>query len=97
MCIKRISRDDDEARIARMLRTADLCADPRNHCVPIIEVIDDPKDDSQSFMVMPFLRVADNPQFQHVKEIVDFVDQILEVRATDLAKDKCILTLDNRA
>ena len=69
-----------------MLSTTELRADPRNHCVPIIEVIDDPGDDSKSYMVMPFLRDADDPQFQYVKEVMDFVDQILEVRTVDLAR-----------
>ena len=86
VCIKPIPRNAEEARIAQMLTTTELRADPRNHCVPIIEVIDDPEDDSRSYMVMPFLRAADDPQFQYVKEVVDFVDQILEVRAADLAK-----------
>ena len=69
-----------------MLSTTELRADPRNHCVPNIEVIDDPGDDSKSYMVMPFLRDADDPQFQYVKEVMDFVDQILEVRTVDLAR-----------
>jgi len=82
VCIKPVPRNGEETRIAKMLSTAEFRADPRNHCVPIIEVIEDPEDDSKSYMVMPFLRAADDPQFQHVKEIIDFVDQILEVRTT---------------
>ena len=81
MCIKRVHRNDEESRIAQMLSTEELRADPKNHCIPIIEVIDDPDDDSLSYMVMPLLRVADSPPFQYVKEIMDFVDQILEVGA----------------
>lgn len=79
MCIKRVGRNDEESRIAQMLSTKELRADPRNHCVPIIEVIEDPNDDSISYVVMPLLRNADSPPFQYVKEIVDFVDQVLEV------------------
>ena len=85
MCIKKVRRTDDELRIAQMLSTKELLVDPRNHCAPVIEVIDDPDDNSISYMVMPMLRLADNPPFQYVKEIIDFVDQILEVRATDPA------------
>lgn len=62
-----------------MLSTKELRANPRNHCVPIIEVFDDPENEAMSFMVMPLLRNADSPPFQYVKEIIDFVDQILEV------------------
>lgn len=79
MFIKRVGRGDEESRIAQMLSTKELRADPRNHCVPIIEVIDDPEDDSVSYVVMPLLRNADTPPFQFVKEIMDFVDQTLEV------------------
>jgi len=76
--IKRISRNGEEIRIAQMLCTEELRADPRNHCVPVLEVIDDPDDDTISYMVMPLLRNADLPPFQYMKEIVDFVDQVLE-------------------
>ena len=85
MCIKKVLRTGDELRIAQMLSTGGLLADPRNHCAPVIDVIDDPNYDSVSYMVMPLLRLADSPPFQYVKEIIDFVDQILEVRATGFA------------
>ena len=68
-----------------MLSTKELLADPRNHCVPVIDVIDDPDYDAISYMVMPMLRLVDNPPFQYVKEIIDFVDQILEVRTIGFA------------
>ena len=29
---------------------------------------------------MPFLRLTDNPPFEVVEEVLDFADQILEVR-----------------
>ena len=84
VCIKRVRRGDEESRIAQMLTTEELRADPRNHCVPIIEVIDDPDDDLISYMVMPLLRNANSPQFQYVKEIIDFVEQVLEVESLSL-------------
>lgn len=84
MCIKEVGRNDEESRIAQMLSTKKLREDPKNHCVPIIEVIDDPDNDSLSYMIMPLLRIADSPPFQYVKEIVDFVDQILEVGSFSL-------------
>jgi hypothetical protein len=79
--IKRIGRNDEESRIIQMLNTPELREDPRNHAVPIVEVFDDPDDDSVSYLAMPLLRNAGNPPFQYVKEIIDFVDQILEVGA----------------
>ena len=81
MYIKELDRGAEEARIAQMLTTEELKADPRNHSVPVIEIIDDPEDDTMSYVVMPLLRAADDPHFEFVKEIIDFVDQILEVTA----------------
>jgi len=75
--IKEVGRNDEEVRIARMLTSGSVEHDPRNHCVPILQVIDDP-DGLKSLLVMPLLRPMDNPPFDHVKEIVDFVDQLLE-------------------
>lgn len=54
--------------------------DSRNHSVPVLELFVDDEDPEISYMVMPFLRYFDSPEFQTVGEIVDFVDQILEVR-----------------
>lgn len=33
-------------------------------------------------MVMPILRLTDNPKFDLIEELIDFVDQIFEVRIT---------------
>ena len=79
MVIKEVGRNDEERRIAEMFSSGPLKDDPRNHCVPILKVIDDPDDSSKSFLVMPLLRAADHPPFDFVKEVVDFVDQMLEV------------------
>ena len=55
--------------------------DPMNHSVPILDTFDDPVDKSTSYLVMPFLRLIDNPPFEVVEEVLDFVDQFLEVRS----------------
>jgi hypothetical protein len=52
-----------------------------NHSVPILDTFGDPVDKSTSYLVMPFLRLIDNPPFEVVEEVLDFVDQILEVRS----------------
>jgi len=75
---QKVDRDGTEVRNAQMLTKPELREDPRNHCVPIIKVIDDPDDDSKSYMVMPLLRNASDPPFQYVKEIIDFANQTLE-------------------
>jgi len=76
--LKRVKTGDNESRIATMLSQPPLRNDPRNHCVPILDVFQDDQDETISYMVMPFLRLFDKPAFELVGEVVDFVDQILE-------------------
>jgi hypothetical protein len=76
MYIKQVRTDDLESRIALTLSAID---DPANHSVPICDTFEDPTDNSISYMVMPFLRLSDNPPFEVVEELLDFVDQVLEV------------------
>lgn len=66
-----------ESRIALILSDID---DPTNHSVPILDTFVDSVDESISYLVMPFLRVANDPVFDVVEEVVDFADQALEVR-----------------
>ena len=62
-----------------MLCSGDLRDDPRNHSVPILDTFQDDEDEKISYVVMPLLRLMDNPEFEAVGEIVGFADQILEV------------------
>ena len=77
--IKEIKTGSEEHRIAQLLTQEDWINDPRNRCVPIVKIFKDHKDPGVSYIVMPFLRPADSPPFETVKEIIDYVDQILEV------------------
>lgn len=55
-------------------------SDPRNHCVPVLGVLD-PLDDPEHMMVVyPILRDFDDPEFDTIGEGLDFIRQILEVR-----------------
>lgn len=78
--IKRVGTGDLETEIALRLTGGPLLSDPRNHCVPVLDVIQDDVDPTVSYLVMPFLRIMDNPEFEYVEEVVDFVDQVLDVR-----------------
>ena len=75
--IKEVQTGDLESSIALMLSAID---DPANHSVPILDTFEDSVDNSISYLVMPFLRLVDDPRFQVVEEVLDFADQILEVR-----------------
>ena len=79
MAIKKINSKNEEGHIAQMLSTKEMLADPRNHCVPVIEVIEDPNDEKVSYMVMPLLQHVEWPPFECIKDIVDCVDQVFEV------------------
>lgn len=81
--IKEVETGDQESRLASMLATLD---DPANHSVPILDTFVDFKDESVSYIVMPFLRLSDSPPFDTVWEVADFVDQLLEVCRRFLAQ-----------
>lgn len=80
--IKRVRSGDQELSIASLLSSDRFSLDSRNHSVPILDVFVDDEDPGMSYMVMPFLRYFNSPDFQTVGEIIDFVDQILEVRSS---------------
>jgi hypothetical protein len=75
--IKEVETDDLESRLALTLAAFN---DPTSHSVPILDTFLDNADESISYIVMPFLRLSDSPPFETVGEVVDFADQILEVR-----------------
>lgn len=77
--IKKVPSTSSKLRITTYLSSPELRKDPRNHCVPILEVLTDPEDSSISFLVMPLLRYIDQPEFDTVGCILDFVEQLLEV------------------
>lgn len=80
VCMKRVKTGDNESKIALMLSSEVLRADPTNHCVPILDTFQDDVDPAISYIVMPILRYMDDPPFQFVNDIVVFVDQLIEVR-----------------
>ena len=78
--MKEVRTGDLESSIASILSAID---DPANHSVPIIDTFEDSVNKSISYMVMPFLRLTDSPRFEVVEEVLDFADQILEVRLVE--------------
>jgi hypothetical protein len=68
-----------EAEIGLFFSSEAMTSDPRNHCVPIYEVLQVPDDDDKLILVMPLLREFDDPRFDTVGEAVDFFRQVLEV------------------
>jgi hypothetical protein len=67
-----------ELLIAQSLSSPEVSRDPRNHCVPLLDVIEIPNA-NQKLMVMPFLRPFNRPRFRTFGEFVAFFTQICEV------------------
>ncbi|PIL35985.1 hypothetical protein GSI_01645 [Ganoderma sinense ZZ0214-1] len=67
-----------ELEIAQYFSTGPISADPRNHCCPIYEVLQDPTDENTIIMVMPHLRRYINPEFQTIGEAMEFFRQVFE-------------------
>lgn len=80
--LKRISTSThpDEVEIGRFFATEPLASHPKNHCVPLLQVLSIPDDPDNVLLVMPFLRTFDDPPFNTVGEVVDALKQVLEVR-----------------
>ena len=64
-----------------MFSSHELKDDPRNHCVPLLDVIDLSRRGrpGRKLLVMPLLRRFNKPPFQTYGEFVAFFTQICEV------------------
>ena len=69
-----------ELIITQLFSSRQFVRDPRNHCVPLLDILDMPQN-GQKLLVMPFLRPFQNPRFQTYGEFVAFFTQICEVRS----------------
>jgi hypothetical protein len=77
--IKRVQVGSDEVAICRMLSSPELRKNPHNHAVPVLDYFAKDGESQRGFLVMPLLRKFDDPPFGTVREVVDFVRQILQV------------------
>ncbi|KAL5530907.1 hypothetical protein ACEPAG_3783 [Sanghuangporus baumii] len=75
--MKKLAKGSKELEIARFLSSAEMLKDPRNRCVPVLDVFSD-EDSHLEFMVMPLLSRYSEPPFSTVDEALDFVKQLLE-------------------
>lgn len=82
VAIKQVGHSSHEIEIAEMLSTREsLLQDPMNHCVPILDHFSDPEEPNVDYIIMPLLLPFDNPAFYDISEILNFMFQMLEVRA----------------
>ncbi|KAJ3480769.1 hypothetical protein NLI96_g8114 [Meripilus lineatus] len=81
LVMMKLMNDSLENEIALYFSTEPLASHPRNHCVPIYEVLHVPDptgDDDEIIIVMPLLRPFYDPRFKSVGEAVEFFRQIFE-------------------
>lgn len=76
--MKRVKTGNEEQNIAAYFSEAPRRDDTRNHCVPVLDSFQDDEDSAISYIVMPFLRPIDDPEFYFVNDVVECVDQLLE-------------------
>lgn len=85
--LKRINKEVHpyEVEITRYFSVQPLASHPRNHCVPLYDVLDVPDEDNMALLVLPFLRSYNSPSFRTVGETIDFFTQIFEVTEISLS------------
>ncbi|KAI0071999.1 hypothetical protein K474DRAFT_1651740 [Panus rudis PR-1116 ss-1] len=67
-----------EREISLFFSKEPYASHPRNHCVPIYEVLDVPDVETGFILVMPLLRPHDYPRMKSIGESVEFFRQIFE-------------------
>ena len=77
--LKKLPEDEgpDELQLNRLFSSESLASNPRNHCAPLLDVIQLPND--PPIMVHSQLRLSHNPPFHTYGEFVTFFEQICEV------------------
>lgn len=78
--MKLVRRGASEVEVTRYLSQESFLSDKRNHCIPLLDVLDTGKGD-QVFLVIPLLRAFHRPEFVSLEDAVEFVKQTIEVRA----------------
>lgn len=68
-----------EVEIGQFFSSQPLANDPRNHCIPLLDVLQDPEDDDRQIIVMPRMIEISRPVFETVGEVIDCFQQIFEV------------------
>ncbi|KAJ7467122.1 hypothetical protein FB451DRAFT_1369542 [Mycena latifolia] len=68
----------DEVEIHRLLISAALASDPRNHCIPLLDTLHLPNEEHKMILVMRLMRAYEAPRFDTCGEVFEFFRQIFE-------------------
>lgn len=71
--------NENELDFSIMLGTEPLPSDPANHSNYFLELLEVPGFVGMFLMVMPFMRLYNDPRILTVGEGVDFIQQLIEV------------------
>lgn len=74
--IKSTKNNTEELRIAQYLTDQQST---RNHCAPVLEIVEDPSQPHLALIFMPHLQPFNEPEFGTIGEVMDFIRQSLEV------------------
>ncbi|KAG6835155.1 hypothetical protein H0H93_004373 [Arthromyces matolae] len=74
----RIDTHADEILVAKHFSSSSLAKHPKNHCVPVLDVLDPLPGSRKAFLVMPLLFNHEYVEFETIGEVVDFCRQIFE-------------------
>ncbi|EGN92940.1 hypothetical protein SERLA73DRAFT_64928 [Serpula lacrymans var. lacrymans S7.3] len=72
------SRHPFEVDIARYCSSESISSHPNNHCIPVYDVLQVPEDQDKVVMVMPLLRMYNDPPFDTFGEAVECFRQLFE-------------------
>ncbi|KAH9851119.1 kinase-like domain-containing protein [Lenzites betulinus] len=75
VAIKHAKSRGQEIEIAQFVTST---KHPHNHCVPVKDLFLDPDDSEWSFMVIPYLRPFNEPEFELIGDVIEFIAQMLE-------------------
>ncbi|KAI0691780.1 kinase-like domain-containing protein [Cerioporus squamosus] len=75
VAIKTTRNDTRELHIARFLSEKHA---PENHCVPVLDILQDPSEPHTALLIMPYLRSFNDPDFGTIGEVMEFIYQTLE-------------------
>ncbi|KAF8524253.1 hypothetical protein BU17DRAFT_84816 [Hysterangium stoloniferum] len=91
-----LSKHGNEFSIATHFSSKLLASEPQNHCIPVVEVIKIPKDESIVVLVFPnFLSLRD-AKFETRDDIMEFLGQIFEMEFIDVRlTSRNITTMSN--
>ncbi|KAG1725264.1 uncharacterized protein EDB91DRAFT_1168927 [Suillus paluster] len=72
------SEHPHEVEIGQYLTSEQLASDPKNHCVPFLDVLSVPNDDDTQIIVMPLLLPFAKIRFDTFGEVVECLRQLFE-------------------